>query len=186
MRTGAACYVPQGRPRAGRNRKGSRTNADHPAHGRNPVGWNAGTEAREAIGDAVLVKPFPGEKLPEFREGAMGILLIIAVYAGAILISTAVFGASLFLVEDIKESSFRTDGQVATWGKCAAIVVVMTVLGLLPFGGLLALIAFFVGVMALFQKTFLQALLLLIVNGVFSLGIGWVIGKVLAGLVSSD
>jgi hypothetical protein len=62
----------------------------------------------------------------------------------------------------------------------------MTVISLLPFGTLLALIAFFVGVMVLFQKTFLQALLLLVINGLFSLGVGWLIGRILAGLLSSD
>ena len=110
----------------------------------------------------------------------MEILLTIVVYVVAVAIGAVVFGASLFLVEDIKKSSFRTDGQVVTWGKCAGLVVVMTVLGLLPFGGLLALIAFFVGVMALFQKTFLQALLLLVINGLFSRGVAWVIARVLA------
>jgi hypothetical protein len=62
----------------------------------------------------------------------------------------------------------------------------MTVMGLLPFGALLALIAFIVGVMVLFQKTFLQALLLLVINGLFSLGVGWVIGRILASLLSSS
>src|SRR5262249_61339204 len=108
----------------------------------------------------------------------MDILLTIVVYGIAIAIGTVVLGASLFLVEDIKESSFRTDGQAATWGKCAGIVGVTTLLGLIPFGWLLALIAFFVGIMALFQKTFLQTLLLLLINGIFSLGIAWVIAQV--------
>jgi hypothetical protein len=87
--------------------------------------------------------------------------------------------------EQLKESSFQTDGQAVTWGKCAALVVGMTVLGWVPFGGLLALIAFFVGVMAFFQKTFLRALLLLIINGLFSLRVTWVIASVLAGLAAS-
>jgi hypothetical protein len=82
----------------------------------------------------------------------MEILLTVVVYVVAIAISTLVFGASLFLVEDLKESSFRTEGAKATWGKCAGIVVAMTLIRLLPFGPWLALIAFFVGVMALFQK----------------------------------
>jgi hypothetical protein len=114
----------------------------------------------------------------------MGILLTVAVYVAAIAISTAVFGASLFLVEDLKESSFRTEGAKVTWGKCAGIVVAMTLIGLLPFGTWLALIVFFVGVMALFQKTFLQALLLLIINGLFWKGVARVIEKVLAGMLS--
>jgi hypothetical protein len=114
----------------------------------------------------------------------MEILLTIVIYVVAIAITTVVFGASLFLVEDIKESSFRTDGQAVTWGKCVGLVIVMTVLGLLPFGTLLALVAFFVGVMVLFQKTFLQALLLLVINGVFSLGVGWALERVLASFES--
>src|SRR5262249_55286757 len=95
------------------------------------------------------------------RRTSMDILLIVLIYVVAIAISTAVFGASLFLVEDIKASSFATDGQAVTWGKCAGIVLVMTVLGFIPFGTLLALVVFFVGVMVLFHKTFFQALLLL-------------------------
>ncbi|HJZ90451.1 MAG TPA: hypothetical protein VKE40_06230 [Gemmataceae bacterium] len=115
----------------------------------------------------------------------MEILLTIIVYIVGIAVSTVVLGASRFLVEDIKEGSFRTDGAAVTWGKCAGLVVVMTVLGVLPFGTMLALIAFFVGVMVLFEKTFLQALLLLVINGLFSLAVVWVIGRVLAGLLSS-
>ena len=107
------------------------------------------------------------------------ILLIIVIYIVAIAMSTLVFGASLFLVEDIKDGSFRNDGQKVTWGKCAGIVILMTVLGLVPYGSVPALIAFFLGVMVLFQKTFLQAFLLLIVNGVFSLGVGAAIGRLL-------
>jgi hypothetical protein len=102
----------------------------------------------------------------------------ILVYVIAFLLSTLIFGASLFLVEDLKESSFRTEGPKATWAKCAAIVAVMTVLAFIPFGTILALVVFFVGVMVLFRKTFLQALLLLVINGLFSIGIGWVIGRV--------
>jgi len=116
----------------------------------------------------------------------MNILVTVVLYGIAIAVSTAVFGASLFLVEDIKESSFRTGGQMATWGKCAAIVVAMTLIGLLPFGTLLALVAFFLGVMLLFQKTFLQALLLLIINGLFSIGVWWLLDKVLAAILSTS
>ena len=116
----------------------------------------------------------------------MGILLTVVVYVVAIAISTLVLGASLFLVEDLKESSFRSEGAKVTWGKCAGIVVAMILIGLLPFGPWLALIALFLGVMALFQKTFVQALLLVIINGLFSMGVWWVIGKVLAGLLSGD
>jgi hypothetical protein len=36
--------------------------------------------------------------------------------------------------------------------------------------------------MVLFRKTFLQALLLLIVNGFFSLGVAWLIGKIIVWL----
>jgi hypothetical protein len=125
------------------------------------------------------------------REGVpMDLLLIVLVYVGvctvAIAVSTVVLGASLFLVEDVNASSFRINGQAVTWGKCAGIVTVTTLVGLLPFGWVLALIAYFIGVMWLFQKTFLQALLLLVVNGLFSMGVSWVIVWMLAGLLGCD
>jgi hypothetical protein len=116
----------------------------------------------------------------------MTILLIIAIYIIAIAIMTLVLGASLFLVEDIKEGSFQTEGQLTTWGKCAAIVVAMTLASFLPAGQWVALVVFFVGVMALFQKTFLQAFLLLIINGLFSRGVAWVIVRILEGLLASS
>jgi hypothetical protein len=105
--------------------------------------------------------------------------MTIFVYAVATAISTVVLAASLLIIEDTKTNSFRTEGQKATWMKCAGIVIAMTVVGFLPFGMLLALIVFFVGAMVLLQKSFLQALLLLIINGLFSLGVMWVIGRIL-------
>ncbi len=113
----------------------------------------------------------------------MTILIMVGIYLVSIIIGTLVFAASLFLVEDIKESSFVEDGALPTWGKCAAIVVVETLLGLLPFGPILALIVFFVASMALFRKTFGQSFLLLIVNGLFSLGASWLIVKILAAVL---
>src|SRR5262245_16334329 len=116
------------------------------------------------------------------------ILVFVLVYVVAMAISTAIFTASLFLVEDIKESSFKTDGTAVTWGKCAGIVLLTTLLGMIPFpiGALLSLVAFFVGVMVLFQKTFGKAFLLLVINGLFSMGIAWVIGVLVASLLPSS
>ena len=113
----------------------------------------------------------------------MGILIIIGIYFVGIVLSTLVFAASLFLVEDIKESSFVVDGWGITWLRLAGIVVVETLAGLLPFGQIIALIVFFVATMALFRKSFGQSFLLLIVNGLFSLGVSWLIVKILAALL---
>lgn len=114
----------------------------------------------------------------------MVILITALIFLVAIVILTGIFGASLFLVEDISESSFKTDGQLVTWGKCAAIVVATTMLqAFVPLGGLLSLVLFFIAVMSFFQKTFVQAFLLLVINGLFKMGIFWLIGRALAALI---
>jgi hypothetical protein len=115
----------------------------------------------------------------------MAILLIAVVYIVAFAVSTAIFGFSLYVVEDAPQSSFRNDGRGITWAKCAGLVVATTLLGLVPFGALLALVVWFVGIMALFQKSLWEAFLLLVTNGLFSWGIGWLIGTVLEALVST-
>lgn len=111
----------------------------------------------------------------------MAPVLAVLVYAVAIAVSTLVLAASLFMIEDRRESSFRGRGRAAAWGKCAKVSAVMILMGMVPFGPLLALVAFFVGVMVLFEKTFLQAFVLLLINGIFSYAVAHVIAKFAGG-----
>ena len=113
----------------------------------------------------------------------MAILLTVVIYTVGVILSTLVFAASLFLVEDTKESSFVVDGWMVTWVRLAGIVIAETLVGLLPFGPILTLIVFFVATMALFRKTFGQSLLLLVVNWLFSLAVSWLIVKILVALL---
>jgi len=106
----------------------------------------------------------------------MTIAWLVVFWVIATFVSILVFAASLFLVEDLNESAFR-EAPGPTWAKCALLVIILTLLGFVPFGQVIGLVVFFLGTMALFRKTFLQALLLLVVNGFFSLGVAWLIGK---------
>jgi hypothetical protein len=112
----------------------------------------------------------------------MSLVWLVVLYVIGTAVSVLVFAASLFLVEDLNESSFR-EAPGPTWAKCALLVIALTLLGLLPFGQLIGLVVFFVGTMALFRKTFLQALVLLVVNGLFSVGVAWLIGKLVVWLL---
>jgi hypothetical protein len=102
------------------------------------------------------------------EEWSMDIVVYIAVYVIAIVISTGLLGASLYVIENNRESSFQLEGRAVTWGKCAGLILVVTLLRLIPFGPLIGLVVFFVGVMMLFQKSFGQTFMLLLVNGAFS------------------
>lgn len=72
----------------------------------------------------------------------MVILLTVLIFLVGFAISVLLFGASLFLVEGPKETSFLSDGHTKTWLKCAALVVAMSLLSLLPFGTVLGLFVF--------------------------------------------
>ncbi len=102
----------------------------------------------------------------------MEILVYVIVYGIGLAISTAILAASLFLVEDSKTGSFSELGVAPTLARCATICLGTTLLGLIPGAGLLlALVGWFVGIMFLFQKTFGQAFILALINGIFSLGV---------------
>jgi len=97
--------------------------------------------------------------------------LTIVIFLIAVAISTAILVTSLFLVEDIKASSFKELGAAPTLARSAGIVVAATLVGLIPYGIILQIIAWFVGIMILFQKTFVQTLFLTILNNIISLGV---------------
>ena len=110
----------------------------------------------------------------------MTILIYVVIYAVAIAITTAVLAASLFLVEDSRASSFKELGTGPTLLRCTGICVVTTLLGIVPYGGLLGLVVWFVAIMFLFQKTFLQTVILFLVNAIFGCGVAYAIGHILA------
>ena len=98
-------------------------------------------------------------------------ILCIVVYAVAIAIQTALLAGSLFLVEDVESGSFKELGVVHTLARCAAVTLVTSLLGLIPFGAWLALIVWFLGIMFLFQKSLGQTIVLLLVNGLVSIAV---------------
>src|SRR5438132_8603154 len=110
----------------------------------------------------------------------MEILIYVIAYSIAVVVKTAILAASLFLVEDRQASSFKELGVLATLARCVGIVLVTTLVGLIPFVGFfIALIVWFLGIMFLFQKTFLQTLLLGVVNVLFSCGVAGALNHVL-------
>jgi len=100
----------------------------------------------------------------------MGALLIV-IYLVAVVITTAIFAISLFSLEDIRASSFKELGFVSTLTRCAAIVIVASMINMIPYGWLLAVVVWFVGIMFLFQKTFLQTLVLTILNNIVTVAV---------------
>jgi hypothetical protein len=113
----------------------------------------------------------------------MEIFIYIIAYGISFAISIAILAGSLFLVEDTRASSFKELGAVGTLARCAAIVLVTTLLNIIPYGFLISLVVWFLGIMFLFQKTFVQTLILWLVNVIVSCGVvgalGYVLSKVL-------
>ncbi len=99
------------------------------------------------------------------------VVIYIVVYTIGIVLQTGVLATSLFLVEDIQESSFKELGAVGALARCAGISVVTILLSLVPFGFLLALVVWFLGFMVLFQKSFGQTVILFLVNGLVSIAL---------------
>jgi hypothetical protein len=109
----------------------------------------------------------------------MTILIYVIAYAISIALGTAILAGSLFLVEDRRASSFKELGVMPALARCAAIVLVTTLLGLIPFGLVLALVVWFVGIMFLFQKTFVQTVILWVVNVLIGCGLAGALGHIL-------
>ena len=134
-------------------------------------------------------------------------LTFAALYAAAVAIATLVLAASLFMVEDRKETSFKTYGAGSTFLRCAGIVLgttigpflvfaedpapvkdgsISSIPGVTPLWGLVAMIVWFAGVIGLFKKTPWQAMLLFPVNAAFGLGIAGAIRFALIRLMFKD
>jgi hypothetical protein len=115
----------------------------------------------------------------------MEILIYVVAYGIGFAISVGILAGSLFLVEDMRASSFKEFGTMGTLARCAGIVLITTLLSIIPFpfGFLISLVVWFLGIMFLFQKTLGQTVLLWLVNVVFSCGVigalGYVLSKVL-------
>jgi hypothetical protein len=97
--------------------------------------------------------------------------LVIVVFVIAVAISTVIFAVSLFLIEDIQASSFKEFGMGPTLARCAGLVVVVSLIGLIPYGWVMALVVWFVGIMFMFQKTFVQTLILTILNNIVTISV---------------
>jgi hypothetical protein len=84
----------------------------------------------------------------------MTVLIYVLAYGLGIGFSVAILAVSLFLVEDSRspDSSFRSFGVLGTLARCAAIVVATMLISMIPFGLLIALVIWFVGIMFLFRK----------------------------------
>ena len=114
-----------------------------------------------------------------------GTVLVMAI-AIAVLIQTAVLAASIWLLAGADNNPFKSDGMLVTWAKCAGVVVGYIVLMVLLsqvagcFGVLLALGAWFLAIMMLFERSFGEAVLIFLANAVISIGVNWVLGQVFA------
>jgi hypothetical protein len=141
---------------------------------------------------AAAPQSFERTRMERGRYRRVMMLTFAALYAVAVLVATLVLGASLFLVEDRKESSFKIYGAASTFLRCAGICLgttigpflvfaedpapvrdgsISNIPGVTPLWALVAMVVWFAGVIGLFKKTPLQALLLLPVNAAFGLGI---------------
>ncbi|MCR9117613.1 MAG: hypothetical protein NXI22_11770 [bacterium] len=107
----------------------------------------------------------------------MLLAFLLIVYALAFIIGTVVstvgLALSLFVVEDDWANTYSEQGIGAVLARCALIAAVSTLFNFFPCGGLLALIIWFVGIMYFFQKTFVQTIILSLVNMAIGYAIMW-------------
>jgi hypothetical protein len=109
----------------------------------------------------------------------MTILISVVAYGIGLVLNVLILAGSLFLVEDKNASSFKEFGVGPTLARCAGIAVATLLLSFLPFGFVLSLVAWFLGIMFLFQKTFVQTLILFLINAIFGCGVLGAVGYVL-------
>ena len=103
------------------------------------------------------------------------------------IVSTLTLAIALWLISDEADSPFRRDGSAVAWAKCAGLSfgiglleLIGTTMGFDSLFSLIAIVAWFGGVMALFERTFLQSLLI----AVAVWGVGFLIVLGLALLLS--
>lgn len=115
----------------------------------------------------------------------------LIVFSVTVAVSTVLFAAALWLLSQDDNNPFREYGVGATWARCAALIVGIELLewgivalvaatgsGLIAFLGVIVRIAaWFFGIMLLFERTFVQAILLTIAM--------WGIGFLLAILLGA-
>ena len=111
----------------------------------------------------------------EHWTGLEGSMLVAALLiAGSV--QTVVLAASIWMLSGEEDHPFVEDGQFVVWGKCGGIMLVVTLCSLLPYGGWIALAAWYFGIMILFNREFDQALFIFLANIVIALVVIWLLG----------
>src|SRR6056297_3211751 len=107
----------------------------------------------------------------------MEILIFIVITLLLVGIGTAVLGAALLFVggEEINRDTLL---------KCLGIVVVATLVAFIPIFGYMSPVVWFAGVMAVFEKTFLEALLITFGSWIIAFGAVFGLGLLANLLVS--
>ena len=89
------------------------------------------------------------------------------------IISTISLAAALWIIGEDDTDPFKNNGVGPTLAKCCCISAVQTGLSMfLPYGGLIGLIVWLGAVMVLFDKSFFGALLISLVGGIVTWGLG--------------
>ena len=101
------------------------------------------------------------------------ILFATLLIAGSV--QTVVLAASIWMLSGEEEHPFVEDGQFVVWGKCAGLMVVVTLLSLIPYGGWISLAAWYFGIMILFNREFVSALIILLFNIIIALVVIWLL-----------
>ena len=101
--------------------------------------------------------------------------MLVAALLIAGSVQTVVLAASIWMVAGEEDHPFRDDGQFVIWGKCAGIMVVVTLLSLLSYGGWIALAAWYFGIMIVFNREFGEALFILLINIIIALVVIWLL-----------
>ncbi len=104
-------------------------------------------------------------------EGSM--LVAMLLIAGSV--QTVVLAASIWMLSGEEDHPFVEDGQFVVWGKCAGLMVVVTMLSLIPYGGWIALAAWYFGIMILFNREFGEALFIFLANIIIALVVIWLL-----------
>ena len=107
-----------------------------------------------------------------------------------IAVTTGILSLSLWILSDDRSSPFQEYGVSATWIRCAGLVVVNILIGFVFVfavestgsflvgiaGSVISLVCWFVGIMALFERTFGQAFLLTLACE----ALGWMLGHLMS------
>lgn len=105
---------------------------------------------------------------------------IIVVFIIWVAIQTGVLAASIFILSGENDNPFKEEPQLVVWGKCAGLVTAVALMGFIPgFGWVLSLIAWFLGIMMLFERTFGQAIMIFLANIAIGFLVNWLLALIL-------